>query len=87
LDAPEILNPDGTVAEDPQLLDALNHYATADVVDCVENGGEPVSSAREATAALEMIMAILEGQRTGARVKFPMETRQNPLGLWVQESQ
>jgi predicted dehydrogenase len=87
LDAPEILNPDGTVAEDPQLLDALNHYATADVVDCVENGGEPVSSAREATAALEMIMAILEGQRTGARVNFPMETRQNPLGLWVKESQ
>ena len=83
IDVPAVHNPDGSPASAAGLLDALNHYATADVIHCIENGEEPVSSAREATATLEMVMAILEGHRTGSRVPFPMQTRKNPLGLWV----
>ena len=31
-------------------------------------------------------MAILEGQRTKARVTFPLETRENPLAVWQRET-
>ncbi len=85
IDASPLAYPDGRLATEAQLLDALNRHAAIDVIDCIENGGEPVSSARQATAALEMVMAILEGHRTGARVPFPMQTRANPLAVWQAE--
>ena len=86
VEVPATTYPDGAPASDAQLLDALNRHAAADIIHCIENGGEPVSSARQATAALEMVMAILEGHRTQARVPFPMQTRANPLGVWQRES-
>ena len=85
VEVPATTYPDGSPASAAQLLDALNRHAAADVIHCIENGGEPVSSARQATAALEMVMAILEGHRTKARVPFPMQTRANPLGVWQAE--
>ena len=85
VDVPDLTYPDGRPASDAQLLDALNRHAAVDIIQCIENGGEPVSSARQATAALEMVMAILEGHRTQARVPFPMQTRANPLAVWELE--
>jgi len=78
--------PDGKPADERNLMNALNQAAAADVVTCIEQGGEPRSSAREARTTLEMVMAILEGQRTGARVRFPLATRENPLDVWVRQS-
>ncbi len=86
VDVPAATYPDGSPASEAQLLDALNRHAAADVVRCIETGGEPVSSARHAAAALEMVMAILEGQRTQSRVPFPMQTRENPLARWKREA-
>lgn len=86
VDVSDLTYPDGRPASDAQLLDALNRHAAVDIIHCIENGGEPVSSARQATAALEMVMAILEGHRTGARVPFPMQTRANPLAEWQRQA-
>ncbi len=82
VETPPITNIDGSPAEGHGPQDAMNQQAGADVIRCIEQGSEPVSSAREARATLEMIMAIMEGHRTGARVTFPMTTREQPLGLW-----
>ena len=54
-----------------------------EMVDCIEEGREHYSSGREARAALELIMAVYESQRTGARVKLPLEFRENPLKQMV----
>ena len=55
--------------------------AVTDLVDCIENDRESISSGRQGRAALEMIMAVYESQRRGlARVDFPLEIRDNPFG-------
>ena len=86
IDAPVVTFVDGTPADPASWTTAGNQQAAADIVRCIENGGEPESSARQARATLEMVMAILEGQRTKARVTFPLETRENPLAVWQRET-
>ncbi len=55
--------------------------AVSDLVDCIDQDRESVSSGRQGRAALEMIMAVYESQRRGlARVDFPLEIRDNPFG-------
>jgi len=50
-----------------------------EMIDCIEEDREHYSSGKEGRAALELIMAIYESQRTGARVKLPLINRINPL--------
>jgi UDP-N-acetyl-2-amino-2-deoxyglucuronate dehydrogenase len=50
-----------------------------EMIDCIEEDRKHYSSGEEGRAALELIMAIYESQRTGARVKLPLKVRANPL--------
>jgi len=62
--------------------------AVSDLVDCIEQDRESVSSGRQGRAALEMIMAVYESQRRGlARVDFPLEIRDNPFGDMLERGQ
>ena len=62
--------------------------AVSDLVDCIEQDRESVSSGRQGRAALEMIMAVYESQRQGlARVDFPLEIQDNPFGDMLERGQ
>ena len=50
-----------------------------EMIDCIEEDREHYSNGKEGRAALELIMAVYESQRTGARVKLPLDVRVNPL--------
>ncbi len=50
-----------------------------ELVDCIEEDRKHYSCGEEGRKSLELIMAIYESQRTGARVKLPLDTRTNPL--------
>lgn len=52
-----------------------------EMIDCIEEDREHYSSGVEGRAALELIMAVYESQRTGARVQLPLDVRVNPLKL------
>jgi len=52
-----------------------------EMIDCIEEDREHYSNGKEGRAALELIMAVYESQRTGARVKLPLDVRVNPLKL------
>jgi len=52
------------------------------LIAAIEQDREPVSSARSAVAALEMIMGTYESQITGGRVELPMARRDHPLLAW-----
>lgn len=58
-----------------------NTAAVADLIEAIETDREPVSSARSAVAALEMILGSYEAQITGGRVALPMQ-RRHPLIAW-----
>ena len=58
-----------------------NKAAVADLIEAIEADREPVSSARSAVAALEMILGAYEAQITGSRVALPMQ-RRHPLIAW-----
>jgi hypothetical protein len=59
-----------------------NQLAIIDLIEAIENDGEPVSSAAAAVAALEMILGAYESQITGSRVAMPMVNREHPLVRW-----
>ena len=59
-----------------------NRLAIVDLIDAVEQDREPVSSARDAVGALEMILGAYESQISGGRVAMPMERREHPLVAW-----
>lgn len=59
-----------------------NELAIADLIEAAEEGREPLSSARSALAALEMILGAYESQISGARVAVPVANRQHPLVGW-----
>jgi len=59
-----------------------NTLAIVDLIAAIEQDREPVSSARSAVAALEMIMGTYESQITGGRVELPMARRDHPLLAW-----
>jgi len=77
-----ILGRDGTALQGAAGGHRLNQLAVEDLIAAWEHGREPYASARAATAALEMAMAIFEGERTQRRVSFPMTTRENPFAVW-----
>lgn len=63
-------------------LSTGNRLAIVDLIEAIEEDREPISSARDAVAALEMILGSYESQITGARVSMPMVRRQHPLEAW-----
>jgi predicted dehydrogenase len=56
-----------------------NRLAIIDLIDAIENHREPISSAADAVAALEMIVGAYASQLTGRRVAFPIQNRMHPL--------
>ena len=65
-----------------EALSTGNDLAVADLIDAAETDREPLSSARDAVAALEMILGAYEAEITGGRVAFPMQRREHPLVAW-----
>ncbi len=55
--------------------------AILDLMDCIRNDRQPICSAMDARAIIEMIAAVFESHRLGATVKLPLQTRANPLSL------
>ncbi|MBX3000310.1 MAG: Gfo/Idh/MocA family oxidoreductase [Caldilineaceae bacterium] len=54
--------------------------AIEELVDCIENGGEPSSNGEDGVASLEMVMAIYESQRQGnCPVSLPLRDRSSQL--------
>ena len=73
-----------TVADEP--LSMGNDLAVADLITAAEADREPISSAADAVAALEMILGAYEAQITGGRVPFPMQRREHPLIAWREDA-
>ena len=59
-----------------------NTRAVVDLIAAIEDDRPPLSSARDARSALEMILGAYEAQITGSRVAFPMVNRHHPLLAW-----
>ena len=58
-----------------------NQLAIVDLIAAAEEDRQPLSSDRDAVAALEMVLGAYESQITGARVPLPMP-RRHPLVAW-----
>ena len=59
-----------------------NRFAVLDLIASIEEDRDPLSSASDAVAALEMILGTYESQITKSRVQFPMRQRRHPLAYW-----
>ena len=79
-------SPSDTVPESQNIIDEPNRRAVTDLIAACDGAREPKSGARAATAALEMVMGVLESHRLGTRVSFPMILRENPFAVWRAES-
>ncbi len=58
---------------------AANARLVADLIEAIEQDRQPRSSGYDGRWALEMILAVYRSQRTGGRVKLPLEDRRHPL--------
>ena len=58
-----------------------NILAVRDLIACVEQDRQPLTSIYAARTATEMIVAVFESHRLGKRVEFPLSNRQNPLTM------
>jgi predicted dehydrogenase len=67
--------------EPDESLHTGNQRAVIDLIAAIEEDRQPLSSARDAVAALEMILGAYEAQITGRRVPLPMQ-RKHPLIAW-----
>tara|TARA_B100001964_G_scaffold222422_1_gene267334 strand:- start:94 stop:858 length:765 start_codon:yes stop_codon:yes gene_type:complete len=64
--------------EHNQLMEG-NQLAVIDLIQAIENNNEPISSAADALAALEMIHGAYVSQISESRVYFPIFDRSHPL--------
>lgn len=55
-----------------------NQQQALDLIESVETGRDPAANGADARAALEMIAAVAESHRLGARVPLPLANRENP---------
>jgi predicted dehydrogenase len=78
----ERIVPESPVPEGQSIHVYGNRVLVEDLIDAIEAGREPLSSGRDAAATLEIVMAIYESQRRGARVALPLAEREDPLTLW-----
>ena len=67
------------LAFEDDTLSTGNQLAIKDLISAIEEDREPLSSGRDAVAALEMILGAYESQIRGGRVSFPLKDRQHPL--------
>jgi len=58
-----------------------NILAVRDLIACVEEDRQPLTSIYAARTATEMIVAAFESHRQGKRVEFPLANRKNPLTM------
>jgi predicted dehydrogenase len=58
---------------------AGNEWIVRDLLSAIEERREPLVNAREARAAIEMIVACFAAQQAGGRVELPLAERDNPL--------
>ncbi len=58
-----------------------NMAAVLDLIGSIGTERQPISSAYDARAATEMIVAVFESHCVGGLVTFPLENRKNPLGM------
>jgi predicted dehydrogenase len=56
-----------------------NTLIARDLIRCVEENRQPVSSIHDGRAALEMILAVYESHRIGALAPLPLRDRSHPL--------
>lgn len=68
--------PEPLVGASPQ---AGNVAAIVDLIDAIEVDREPLCSARDGRATVEMILAVFESARLGKPVRFPLELVGHPL--------
>lgn len=58
-----------------------NLVTVADLIAAIEKDRQPISSAYDARAATEMIVAVFESHRQRGPVAVPLENRKNPLAM------
>ncbi|MBC8233765.1 Gfo/Idh/MocA family oxidoreductase [bacterium] len=63
-----------------------NLWIIDEMVNALNEGREHATSGRNGRLVLEMIMAIHESQRRKARVNIPLEVREHPLKLMLEEA-
>ena len=68
-------------------MHTANQLVVCDLLAAVEEGRAPaMSSGHDTRAALEMILAVYESHRQGARVALPLADRRHPLARWQSEA-
>lgn len=60
-----------------------NVWIVNDLIESIVKDRQPLGSAYDGRAALEMILAVYESHRLNAPVDLPMKNRRHPLSLWV----
>jgi len=70
----------------PETIAADSHHggnldAVNDLIRAIKEDRQPVSSAYDARAVTEMIVAVFESHRVGGPVSLPLKNRRNPLGM------
>ncbi|HEX2195183.1 MAG TPA: Gfo/Idh/MocA family oxidoreductase [Candidatus Limnocylindria bacterium] len=78
----ERIVPENPVPPDQSIHAFGNRVLVEDLLDAIEAGRDPRSSGGDARETLELVMAIYESQRRGARVSLPLAAREHPLTLW-----
>jgi predicted dehydrogenase len=59
-----------------------NVWIVKDLIEAIEKDRQPLGSAYDGRAALEMILAVYESHRRGAPVELPLKNREHPLAKW-----
>ena len=59
-----------------------NVWIVKDLIEAIEKDRQPLGSAYDGRAALEMILAVYESHRLGAAVDLPLKNRDHPLAKW-----
>jgi predicted dehydrogenase len=59
--------------------ETANRRVVNDWLEAIDNNREPACSGRNATKAIEMVMAVYHAGLTGARVPLPLKDREHPL--------
>jgi len=80
----------GTFRDGDMTEGEVNNFletAIQELVECVEQDKESISSGRDAMAALELIMATYESQRQGTKILLPLPGKQTPLDLMLESGQ
>ena len=62
-----------------------NRFAAWDLLQAIQENREPIASAADAAAVLEIIQGIYLSQLTGCRVELPLKIRRHPLQMTQEE--